>query len=58
MRIKAFSDIDRIHPVSFPEITLTCTYEELNELLLELQGNFEQQVKVVVLHKDRKGVVK
>ena len=58
MRIIKFSDINFINPAPFAEITLALTYEELNELLLELQDNFEQQVKVVVLHKDRKGVVK
>ena len=58
MRIKAFSDIDCIHPAPFAEITLICTYKELNELLQELQGAFKQQVKVVVLRKYRKGIVK
>ena len=58
MRIKAFSDIDCIHPVSFPEITLTCTYKELKELLTELQGQFDRQVKVVVLRKNKKGIMK
>ena len=58
MRIKAFSDIDCIHPAPFAEIMLSCTYKELNELLIELQGRFEQQVKVVVLRKDRKGISK
>ena len=54
MRIKAFSDIDCIHPAPFAEITLACTYKELFELLRELEGSFEQQVEVVVLRKDRK----
>ena len=58
MRIKEFSDINFIHPAPFAEITLICTYKELNELLLELACQFEQQVKVVVLRKDRKGIVK
>ena len=58
MRIKSFSDIDCIHPAPFAEITLACTYKELNELLLELEGQFEQQVEVVVLRKDRKGIAK
>ena len=58
MRIIKFSNIDCIHPAPFAEITLALTYEELNELLLELQGNFEQQVKVVVLRRDMKGIVK
>ena len=58
MRIKEFSDINFIHPAPFSEITLSCTYKELYELLQELQGSFEKQVKVVVLHKHRKGIVK
>ena len=58
MRIKAFNDIDCINPAPFAEITLSCTYKELKELLRELQGSFGQQVKVVVLHKHRKGIVK
>ena len=58
MRIKAFSDIDCIHPAHFAEIMLECTYKELNELLTELQGQFEQQVEVVVLRKDRKVIAK
>ena len=58
MRIKEFSDIDCIHPAPFAEITLICTYKELNELLQELQGSFEQQVKVVVSRKKRSGIVK
>lgn len=58
MRIKEFSDIDCIHPAPFAEITLALTYEELNELLRELEGSFEQQVKVVVLRKDREEIVK
>ena len=58
MRIKAFSDIDCIHPAPFAEIMLACTYKELEELLRELQGSFEQQVKIVVLRKDRKEIVK
>ena len=53
MRIIAFSDIDCIQPAPFAEITLSCTYKELHELLQELQGSFQQQVKVVVLRKDR-----
>ena len=32
--------------------------EELKDLLLELEGSFEQQVKIVVLRKDRKEIVK
>ena len=58
MRIKAFSDIYCINPPPFAEITLSCTYKELEELLRKLQGQFTQQVKVVVLRKDRKGIVK
>ena len=58
MRIKAFSDIDCINPAPFAEIMLECTYKELNELLLKLKGSFEQQVEVVVLRKDRKGIRK
>lgn len=58
MRIKAFSSIDCIHPVAFPEITLSCTYKELKELLAELQGQFDRQVKIVVLRKHRKGIAK
>ena len=58
MRIKAFSDIDCIHPAPFAEIMLECTYKELKELLLELEDQFEQQVKVVVLRKDRKEIGK
>ena len=58
MRIRAFSDIDCINPAPFVEITLSCTYKELKKLLRELQGSFEKQVKVVVLHKHRKGIVK
>ena len=58
MRIKEFSDIDCIHPAPFAEITLICTCKELNELMQELQGSLKQQVKIVVLHKDRKGIVK
>ena len=58
MRIIAFSDIDCIHPAPSAEITLSCTYKELYELLQELQGSFEQQVKVVVLRKNKKGIMK
>ena len=58
MRIIKFSDIDCIHPAPFAEIMLACTYKEINELLLELEGSFEQQVKVVVLRKDKKEIVK
>ena len=58
MRIRAFSDIDCIHPAPFAEITLSCACKELNELMQELQGSLKQQVKIVVLHKDRKGIVK
>ena len=58
MRIKAFSDIYCINPVSLAEITLSCTCKELNELMQELQGSLKQQVKIVVLRKDRKGIVK
>ena len=58
MRVRAFSDIDCIHPAPFAAITLICTYTDPNELLQELQGSFETQVKVVVLHKHRKGIVK
>ena len=58
MRIIKFSDIDCVHPAPFAEIMLACTYEELKDLLLELEGSFEQQVKIVVLRKDRKEIVK
>ena len=58
MRIRAFSDIDCIHPAPFAEITLSCTCKELNELMQELQGSLKQQVKIVVLRKDRNGIVK
>lgn len=58
MRIKAFSDIDCIHPTAFPEITLTCTHEELKKLLRELGYSYTQQVKVVVLRKNKKGIMK
>lgn len=52
MRIKAFSDIDCIHPAPFAEITLACTYKELKDLLLELKGVPEQQVEIMVRRKD------
>ena len=58
MRIKSFTDIDCLSPVPLAEITLSCTCKELNELMKELQGSLKQQVKIVALHKDRKGIVK
>ena len=58
MRIKAFTDIYCTNPVPLAEITLQCTCKELNELMQELQGSLKQQVKIVALHKDRKGIVK
>ena len=58
MRIKTFSDIDCIHPTHFPEITLACTREELKKLLRELGNSYTQQVKVVVLRKNKKGIMK
>ena len=58
MRIKSFSDIHCLNRVHLAEITLSCACKELNELMQELQGSLKQQVKIVVLHKDRKGIVK
>lgn len=58
MRIKSFSDVNFIQPVPLAEITLACTHKELKELLQELGHSFEQQVKVVVLRKNKKGIMK